>query len=483
MKRNWLATIILTILLVSSAFPLLALPISASDDNHNDDEVKITPGTWYKLESDIVTVLFPSDGRKPMFIWWYTGKPDQVYVVKYQGLIEYFAFDKLGMRPEFYKRMHEALYENLHELYFKEKEDYYERMGDQENMMRLMQLQTLLMQIYENWHSPFLPFNEGRWNLSDIHYVTSEGKTVGIAFAFTLVEVHRPRFEFAENNIMIRVRFYNSTVEETVPGTNTKYTVNPGEMKMDLVVKDWKWNIDLLKPLFRTLRDQYGIDVPEGRARLALWINLASINITRLPIAKEEPEQIEESTYSEHSYVASHMSVEGEREYEHMSIEQNQTMMGEEEKPLLIDRPIIKLKFLNQTETLAGFFRFVASAKVTNFPQPGNVTVPVKAAYIAAGAHMRLFIGYPYFGNGTLEHDPSIGVDVPGVDTTPKYSVQAPSGSEITPIVLGKYVLPLFTPELMVALIAIVSGTAILLYAFKWKRKTPVNMVGAGTTG
>jgi hypothetical protein len=30
---------------------------------------------------------------------------------------------------------------------------------------------------------------------------------------------------------------------------------------------------------------------------------------------------------------------------------------------------------------------------------------------MSAGAHMRLFIGYPYFGNNTLEHDPSIGVE------------------------------------------------------------------------
>ena len=38
-------------------------------------------------------------------------------------------------------------------------------------------------------------------------------------------------------------------------------------------------------------------------------------------------------------------------------------------------------------------------------------TTDVTASYIAAGAHMRLFIGYPYFGNNTLEHDPSIGVE------------------------------------------------------------------------
>lgn len=96
---------------------------------------------------------------------------------------------------------------------------------------------------------------------------------------------------------------------------------------------------------------------------------------------------------------------------------------------------------------------------------------------------MRLFIGYPYFGNGTLEHDPSIGVDVPNVDNTPKYTVQAPSGANETPVVIGKYMLPPFTPELMAALIVVVSATAIMLYAARWKRKTPVNMVGVGTTG
>jgi len=41
-------------------------------------------------------------------------------------------------------------------------------------------------------------------------------------------------------------------------------------------------------------------------------------------------------------------------------------------------------------------------------------------------------------------------------------------------------VLPLFTTELMVALITVVSATAIILYVTRWKRKTPVNMVGAG---
>jgi hypothetical protein len=113
--------------------------------------------------------------------------------------------------------------------------------------------------------------------------------------------------------------------------------------------------------------------------------------------------------------------------------------------------------------------------------------VPVKASYIAGGAHMRLFIGYPYFGNGTLEHDPSIGVDTPkteapGIENTPKYTVQTPTGNSETPLVLGEYVLSLFTPELMVALVVIITVIAAVIYATKWKRKTPVNIVGAGIT-
>ena len=38
-------------------------------------------------------------------------------------------------------------------------------------------------------------------------------------------------------------------------------------------------------------------------------------------------------------------------------------------------------------------------------------TVDVTASYVSAGASIRLFIGYPYFGNNTLEHDPSLGLE------------------------------------------------------------------------
>ncbi|MDH5439705.1 MAG: hypothetical protein OEY31_03800, partial [Candidatus Bathyarchaeota archaeon] len=62
---------------------------------------------------------------------------------------------------------------------------------------------------------------------------------------------------------------------------------------------------------------------------------------------------------------------------------------------------------------------------------------PVRAAYIEAGNHLRLYMIYPYFDDATLEHDPSIGLDVEetiGPEAQePKYTVTPPSGDEIMP--------------------------------------------------
>jgi len=466
-KRNWLASIVLSILLVSLASPLFALPTSASEDD-DDDEVRIIPGTWYKLESDIITVLFPAGGKKPMFIWWYTNEPDQIYVVKFQGLIEWFAFvhPRLPENPDYYNHMRDASEETWSGMA--------ERVGMSE-MMRNIMLQ-MLAQIELKWHSPFLNFEAARWTLiKPENITTSEGKIIGVSFGFNLTDVpYQPRFAFAENNILIRVRFYNETVHETVEGTNFGYDVYAGEMKIDLVINKWVWNIDALKELVRRLqREGFNVQLPEGTSKLALWVNLASINMTKLQLAKEEPEEIEENS------MATHMEIEDHRE----DITVNKTEK-ESERPIEISRPIIKIGFANETKNLGGFFRFVSSAKITNYPNPGDKNmVPVKAAYISGGAHMRLFLAYPYFSNGTLEHDPSIGVEAADVDTTPKYTVQAPSGTEVTPTVISAYIPPLFNTQLMIALIVVVSVVAVALYVTKWKRKTPVNMVGAGTTG
>jgi hypothetical protein len=272
---------------------------------------------------------------------------------------------------------------------------------------------------------------------------------------------------------MLRIRFYNTTVEETVPGTSSSYTVNAGEMKMDLVINKWVWNLDSIKALVAKLQSEgFNISIPNMESRLALWVNLASINITKMSLteAENQPDGIEEHSTSTMMEVDDHS--------------ENMGMASTQEEPIETSRPIVRIQFANQTETLAGFFRFVAEAKVTNYPNQGDVNmVPVKAAFRPAGAHMKLFLAYPYFGNGTLEHDPSIGVDASSISTTPQYSVTSPTGNAVVPTSVTAYVPPLFNMQLMLALIVVVSATAVILYVAKWKRKTPVNMVGVGTKG
>jgi hypothetical protein len=193
--------------------------------------------------------------------------------------------------------------------------------------------------------------------------------------------------------------------------------------------------------------------------------------MTKLSLAQSQPDQIEEQS------TATNVKIDNTN----VNIASNLTLTGTE-NPIEHPKPIVKINFANQTSTLAGFFRFVSSATVT-YSNGTATTVPVKASYIAAGNHMRLFIGYPYFGNGTLVHDPSIGVDASNTHSTPAYVVQLPTGNNVTPAVIGQYTLPLFTTELMVTLVAVISATAIILYVATWKRKTPVDMVGVKATG
>ena len=477
--RNWLVALTLTVLLTALIAPLVTLPTSASEDA-SDNTVRVLPESenWLRLESPIITALFPRGGQKPMFIWWYNSQPNQVYVVKFQGLIEWLAIQHSSLpNPDYYNSLRnasaETWSERFNEWYFRPMEDHMTNM--QMRMMFLSIVQQMMMQMELSWHMPFLDFSAAQWSLSDIHNITaSDGKIIGVAFAFTLVSTPQPRFqEFAPNNIMLRIRFYNTTVEETVPGTGSSFTVNAGEMKMDLVINKWVWNLDSIKALVAKLQSEgFNISIPNMESRLALWVNLASINITKMSLteAENQPDGIEEHSTSTMMEVDDHS--------------ENMGMASTQEEPIETSRPIVRIQFANQTETLAGFFRFVAEAKVTNYPNQGDVNmVPVKAAFRPAGAHMKLFLAYPYFGNGTLEHDPSIGVDASSISTTPQYSVTSPTGNAVVPTSVTAYVPPLFNMQLMLALIVVVSATAVILYVAKWKRKTPVNMVGVGTKG
>lgn len=438
MKRNAFLATLLSVSLMLAMLPFMVLPAAADDESSPiiiDNEYG---PNWIRLKTDIITILFPANGKKPMFLWWYSNDTNNVYVVKYKGLIEYLAFD-----VPYYMRRYEA-----NQLTIQERLEAKYALPSPHRTLIQNRIQAYLAELL-GLHSPFLPFSACQWNLTGPELVPKGDNVYCVSFNFTLTKAPE-NFNFAENNVIIRCRFYNGTVEENAGTYN--YTVGAGQMKMDLVVKNWTWNIDQLQPLFEWL-EQYGITIPPHKTGLALWINLASINIVDLSSAESD---IGSSTDNSVETVAGVRATASNMVFSGKSygITKNDTATGVNEKPITLQyrlREQLRIHFAKRDKTLAGFFSFVSTANVID-PETGDMTsANVTASYIAAGGHMQLFLGYPYFGNQTLEHDPLIGTE---------------------------YIPPFVSPVLVLILVVAAAAVGVVLAIAKWKRKT-VNIVGA----
>jgi len=127
-----------------------------------------------------------------------------------------------------------------------------------------------------------------------------------------------------------------------------------------------------------------------------------------IKIAEDDAVTDGDTSFTEEASTATNIYVEGQR----VSLAQNRTGV-EDEKPLQNrERERFRFRFEKGNATFAGYFKYVPKALIRD-PDSNTIidTVDVTVAYISAGGHMRVFLGYPYFGNNTLEHDPSIGVD------------------------------------------------------------------------
>ncbi len=434
MKKKVLSAMLLVSLMLS-IIPFTIFPAAANHDEPTP--IILDRGYrqhWIRIKMDTITILFPVEGKRPMFLWWYSNDTNNVYVMKYKGLIEFLTFD-----TPHYLRRYEANSLTIQELL----EAKYAASGPARE--RIRNYLGLLLGL----HPPFLPFSACEWNLTGPVLVPKRDNIYYVAFNFTLTKAP-PRFSFAENNVIIRCRFYNGSVEEST-GTYD-YTVGAGQMKMDLVVRNWTWNIDKLDPLFSVLEEEYDIRIPPHRTRLALWINLASINIVDLNYAVEDLENPADNAVETTARVrttASNMIFGGKR----YRITENDTATGVDEKPITLRyrlRERLKIHYATEDKTLAGFFSFVSTANVID-PITEEATIEnVTASYIAAGGHMRLFLAYPYFGNKTLEHDPLLGVE---------------------------YIPPFVLPVLVLILVVVTGAISVAVVIAKWKR-TPVDIVG-----
>ncbi|MEM2119223.1 MAG: hypothetical protein QW840_03750, partial [Candidatus Bathyarchaeia archaeon] len=383
------------------------LASNANAENSQSGEVICEPyrnGTWYKIQTDLITILFPAGGKKPMFLWWYANDTDNIYVVKYKGLIEYLTLDYA-----YYTQKWEADGLTLQERLMAKYAAGHQHRTMIENRIRYHIGLALL-----GLHPAYLPFSACKWKLSGPTNVSRPDGVWYLSFNFTLEDASA-KFAFAENNVVIRCRFYGTDAVEDVYGLYN-YTVKAGELKMDFVVGGWVWNIDKLDALFSDLEKNYGITAPKLRSGLALWIDLASINITDIPVAEQDlnltaqtvPEKSSDDILEpvEASSGTSDMIAEGRRLRIQNRLANEAEALGWRNRL----RNRFRLQFAKGSQTLAGFFDFVDVATVINSTSGEKTVVNVTAAYKPAGNHMRLFLGYPYFGDSTLEHDPSIGV-------------------------------------------------------------------------
>jgi hypothetical protein len=135
--KTFLSTVILAILTVPIALPLLAEPASA--ETLTEPQLLTYRNKWQWIKTDKINVIFPADGKKPMFLWWYGNDTSNVYVVKYKGLVEFMTFD-----CSYYRRMCEATELNMRNMlnatFFGPNQHRMQEMARNRIRQRLMQL-------------------------------------------------------------------------------------------------------------------------------------------------------------------------------------------------------------------------------------------------------------------------------------------------------------------------------------------------------
>ncbi|MEM3833484.1 MAG: hypothetical protein QW128_07880 [Thermoprotei archaeon] len=283
-------------------------------------------------------------------------------------------------------------------------------------------------------HPFYLPFDSTGWSLIGPRNITdNKGNVIGVQFTFNLTKVHNERFKFAEGNILIRNTLYFVPVQVKI--NNTTMNMTRAEMKSDIIIKHWNWNFyDALKGGHENKTiEPFIISILSNLSpRLVLIAHFTAPNMTKDPYEAfrvllkaggEDELEIENGEVETHGVHGLKLGVNMEDDTEINEHEINR-----------VEMPGLVIK--SSEGLIGGFFRFVPNATVT-YLNGTKETVPVKGYFILHGKHVTTFLVYPYFNNGTLEHDPSIGITAPDItQEQPVYQVSVSTGGQttITPI-------------------------------------------------
>ena len=274
-------------------------------------------------------------------------------------------------------------------------------------------------------HPPFLSFQECEWSLTDLKYISLEGYgVIGVAFTYILKSAP-PRFKFAEGNIMIRCRLYMFPVVEEIGGL--KYSVSNAELKIDFIVQNWIWTTSIIKDMItRTVNLRINTSRSLFNA-LALQVNLASINMTH--VKNVWCGQYGGNLSASNTILLKDLNLNIDIDVETW----NEVEIKMEKLPL-------KFNFMSEGKMLTGFFKFTSEA-VVHSPNSTYSIISIYVSYLKALGFLKLYICYPYFDNGMLEHDPSLGIEVEEKQPVAKVNVSIASG--LNPYIASIEVKPL----------------------------------------
>jgi hypothetical protein len=528
MERVKIATLLLLAILVVSLGAAIS-PVAASGSAAGSLPQVTTSGSNMMITTDNYTVIFRDNGSMPSFVWWANNDPTDVYVVQYQGLIEYAQLSNSTgflLKDEAEGTLLISLINEANQIDKAELNTFVHGVAivggldsaltvaevaiesgagngshavssiqkgtnDLQNLeanitnanvttaidqsvtdlnaaitaintgndpqaaisTALNQLDNVttialnaaeqaindriaareqLVQDAANFHPAGLAFSQTNWTVSSISDITDgNGNPIGITFNFTLVDAP-PKFDFAENNVQLVIKIYSEpvVVQTSTQDGSYSYSLAGGEMKMDLIINNWDWNF---VPGTIKLLNSTELGISPG---LALQVDASTYNVTQLLVQRfmgdlsnvTAPVASQKAVFSEGPSTTS-ISYTGQSS-DASQLNYNATSVSKNIAGKILQIISSAKLTLNNETTLGGFFEFVPCATVTN--SSGSYVVNVSAAYYEDGNHLRLYITYPYF-NGTLDHDPSIGVQNPTGSQSPSYIItQGPTGAIIS---------------------------------------------------
>jgi hypothetical protein len=282
-------------------------------------------------------------------------------------------------------------------------------------------------QAVESMHPPFLDFQKCEWYLTDLEYI-SPGSSEAIGVAFTYMLKSAPsRFNFTEGNIMVRCRLYTSPVVEEVNGV--EYSVSKAELRIDVVIQGWIWITPVVVDRISQVLDGRINNSTNIFNALALWINLASVNMTY--VGDLWRGQYGGNLSASNTILLNNLLV-------------NINVESRDEVEVKLNKSPVKFSFMSGGDVFKGFLKFMSEAFIQHFNNTFS-TSSIYLSYLEAPGFLKLYICYPYFNGGVLEHNPSLGVDVK--EGKPAAKVSIPIASRFKPYITPIEVKPLNQPS------------------------------------